>query len=149
MEPGWGMSNFRGAVAGHSREFVRSMPSTTVKLITPLFDTNLHRVIYSGHALTDAHVTLLSSCAEFNALLVGVSLRLLPLRVAHLGRLFKGLALCFESFDLRWQGCDRLQSHLMVRERDGEICEREGGKLNVLHAAEMYWEVCERYGGLC
>ena len=27
-----------------------------VYLVTRLFDTNLHRVIYSGHALTDAHV---------------------------------------------------------------------------------------------
>jgi len=29
---------------------------TDVYLVTRLFDTNLHRVIYSGHALTDAHV---------------------------------------------------------------------------------------------
>ena len=27
-----------------------------VYLVTRLFDTNLHRVIYSGHALTDAHI---------------------------------------------------------------------------------------------
>jgi serine/threonine protein kinase len=29
---------------------------TDVYLVTRLFDTNLHRVIYSGHTLTDAHV---------------------------------------------------------------------------------------------
>ena len=27
-----------------------------VYLVTRLFDTNLHRVIYSGHALSDAHI---------------------------------------------------------------------------------------------
>jgi serine/threonine protein kinase len=29
---------------------------TDVYLVTRLLDTNLHRVIYSGHTLTDAHV---------------------------------------------------------------------------------------------